>query len=317
MGTRRSKHNKGRKPFYKEINRETVRLYSTFPETARIDHRGLRCTYCKRPLERVNARSRVAATRDHVTPASQGGTEVVPCCIECNKTKGTMSPEQWANFMEINPNWWHRSKQQARPQETKVEPALVEQVKQYLAKRKAEAARVQDVRLFDAPKGEEFRLIKSDVFAPFAEAELVRSSDRDAVLQLYVERKISAGQLHAARKWQVWKEQGSIQPNMTIDWSQSLKRAPYQHRGDLTGSQWGALRRRQEFLTFAGPSCAALLDFCLEADRSRAELMSALKIDGDRLEAVFNELLTKLCECFGMAAHERYRNQIRRWRAAA
>lgn len=250
MGTRRSKHNKGRKPLYKHFERETVRHWESGDQ--------------KREREKV-----------------------VP--IVRNRGWAIKAPE----------------------------PGLAADVARYMEKRRAEAARNKAVRAFAKPDGEKFHLIEGAAFEPFATAEMVRSSDRDVVLQLYIERKISAGQLHAARKWQAWKEQGSIQPNMTIDWSQSMNRSPYQRRGDLTDGQWSAMQRRREFLEYKGAASAAFFDFCLDADRSRSELLALLKINGERLEQIFDDLLTKLCECFGMASNERYRNQIRRWRAAS
>lgn len=65
-----------------------------------------RCTYCRRVMEPPSSKSRVAATRDHITPQSNGGTITVPCCRQCNGMKGNMSPQAWARFMARNPEWW-------------------------------------------------------------------------------------------------------------------------------------------------------------------------------------------------------------------
>lgn len=70
--------------------------------------RGQTCAYCHRRLEARGARSRAAATRDHVIPQANGGTVTVWCCRQCNILKADRSPEAWAEFMTRNPEWWKR-----------------------------------------------------------------------------------------------------------------------------------------------------------------------------------------------------------------
>lgn len=58
------------------------------------------CYYCGVDL------TEETATRDHVIPKSQGGTDasenVVPCCLKCNREKADMSIGE---FMEGS-EWW-------------------------------------------------------------------------------------------------------------------------------------------------------------------------------------------------------------------
>lgn len=67
---------------------------------------GEKCTYCKRVMESVLSRSRIAATRDHTVPRSKGGKETVWSCRQCNSIKGDMDPDDWAAFMDSFPRWW-------------------------------------------------------------------------------------------------------------------------------------------------------------------------------------------------------------------
>lgn len=70
-----------------------------------------KCFYCQRSFlpggphasQATQGRQR---TRDHIVPASVGGTRTVPCCRACNSIKGDMSPQEWLQFRRENPNWW-------------------------------------------------------------------------------------------------------------------------------------------------------------------------------------------------------------------
>lgn len=253
MGTRRSKHNKGRKPLYKDFERETIRRWSYDEEKP---------------------------AREKIVPEKRNLS---------NARRPTPKPE------------------------------LADIVSQYLAKRQQDAARMEADKVFPERKREhEFRLIDGSVFNPHLAAdndELVRSSDRDVLLQLFIERKISTGQLYAGRRWQTDRERATIQPNMTIDWSQSTSKMPYQRRGDLTGVQSAAMARRRQFIESSGVACASFLDFCLDADRGRSELMGLLRVDGVELSKIFDDLLSKLCVCFGVRYQDRNRTHV--WRQTA
>lgn len=227
MGTRRSKHNKGRKPLYKEHRRHLIEDDKPAHEKARM------------------------------IP----GTRRV-------RREATATPE------------------------------LADVVAAYLEKRSVENARKFAGQVFPAPtKSPELRVINGDVFNPHLADDnpnLVQASESDVLLQLFVERKISGGQLHAGRRWQRIREQATIQPNACL-----LARAwggrPYQARGNISDAQVDAMTYRRDFLSYAGPAALAFLDFCLDADRGADELTRLFKIDRDQLAAIIDDLLSKLC----------------------
>lgn len=230
MGTRKSRHNKGRKPLYKEVGRETVR----------------RAFEDEKPAHE-EARLIPFARRAH--------------------------------------------------RETSAAPELADVVAVYLEKRRAENARKFDGQVFPAPKkSAEHRFIDGAEFNPHLaddNPDLVRASESDVLLQLFVERRISAGQLHAGRWWQRMREQATLQPNACF-----LARAwgkPYQVRGNISDSQVDAMAYRRDFRSYAGPAALAFLDFCLDADRGGEELTRLLNIGRDQLAAVIDDLLSKLC----------------------
>lgn len=70
--------------------------------------KGQRCCYCNRTLEATSSPSRVAATKDHVVPKSEGGVETVWACWQCNHIKANMPLVEWQRFMAENPGWWSR-----------------------------------------------------------------------------------------------------------------------------------------------------------------------------------------------------------------
>lgn len=55
--------------------------------------RVLRCFYCGSRLSRRNT------TIDHLIPLSKGGSDKprnkVDCCLDCNRDKGCLMPEEW------------------------------------------------------------------------------------------------------------------------------------------------------------------------------------------------------------------------------
>jgi hypothetical protein len=60
---------------------------------------GMRCYYCCVPLTLVPGGTGKIATKDHLLPVSRGGSDlidnIVPCCLECNDRKGTMSEHEF------------------------------------------------------------------------------------------------------------------------------------------------------------------------------------------------------------------------------
>jgi 5-methylcytosine-specific restriction endonuclease McrA len=66
---------------------------------------GMRCYYCLKPLTLVAEEIGEQATKDHLTPVSRGGSNlisnIVPACIDCNQRKGAMTePEFRKTFSE-------------------------------------------------------------------------------------------------------------------------------------------------------------------------------------------------------------------------
>lgn len=118
----------------------------------------------------------------------------------------------------------------------------------------------------------------------------------DVLLQLFSERKITLGHFHAGRRWQWDREAATIQPNTSIDWSQSSP-SPYQSE-EMSERQWGAIRRRRVFAEHSGLAAATMLDFLLEVDRSRSDLMKLTGLPAVQIECALEELLEKVCECF-------------------
>lgn len=235
MGTRKSKHNKGRKPLYKHFERDTVRTFQSEPEMMRT---------------------------------------------------------------RIIPDMRHRRTYQ--PENTDKVVALTAEVQRYIARRREIEARQESVKEFPKPSGEQFHLIDGSMFLPYfsdGRHDVVRPSERDVLLQLFVERKISAGQMHAGRRWQADKEWATLQPSRTIDWSASTR--PYQARGTVTGSQWGAMKRRRSFIDAEGIAVATFLDFCLEPDRGLADVVRRTGAAVVILECAIDDLLTRLCRHFG------------------
>lgn len=64
------------------------------------------CVYCRRELTGPRSRCGTALTKDHVMPASVGGTRRVWCCRQCNSLKGDIHPGVWRWFTEEHPRWW-------------------------------------------------------------------------------------------------------------------------------------------------------------------------------------------------------------------
>jgi len=177
------------------------------------------------------------------------------------------------------------------------EPELEEVVKRYLAQKanadtepsalerhNAEIVHAPERVMLDAPIGAN----DSRQLAP---------RKHDILLQLFSERKISLGHFHAGRRWQWDREASTIQPVVTIDWSMSSPN-PYQLDGEMTERQWEAMRRRKQFVAFAGLAAATMLDFMLEVDRGRADLIELTKMPAVQIECAIEELLEKVCECF-------------------
>lgn len=75
--------------------------------TTDVPGNGEPCSYCKREMI---AWTDLHPTKDHVIPASRGGTETVMCCYQCNQMKADAMPDEWTAFMRENAMWWLRGK---------------------------------------------------------------------------------------------------------------------------------------------------------------------------------------------------------------
>jgi hypothetical protein len=60
---------------------------------------GMRCWYCYKPLLIAAEDRDEQATKDHLTPLSRGGhdliSNIVPACFDCNQRKGTMTEQEF------------------------------------------------------------------------------------------------------------------------------------------------------------------------------------------------------------------------------
>lgn len=180
------------------------------------------------------------------------------------------------------------------------EPELEDVVKRFLAKRDLAIKQETQPTAVDRLNAEYLHAPERvRLEAPLGMNDVQQTAPRnhDILLQLFSERKISLGHFHAGRRWQWDREAATVQPVTSIDWSQSSPN-PYQLDGELTERQWAAIRNRKRFITHAGLTACTMLDFCLEVDRGRSELMQLTKLPAVRIECVVEELLDKVCECF-------------------
>jgi 5-methylcytosine-specific restriction endonuclease McrA len=64
-----------------------------------------KCYYCESKLNN-SKHGKLRKTRDHVIPKSKGGTgagNYVPCCDQCNLSKGSKSLYEWECFLLTAP----------------------------------------------------------------------------------------------------------------------------------------------------------------------------------------------------------------------
>lgn len=83
---------------------KTVRSYAEPLLTAIVAKPGeLTCIYCHETLTLVNV------SFDHLLPISRGGDLWVPnlavCCYTCNKTKGSLTEEEYCQLLEMMIPW--------------------------------------------------------------------------------------------------------------------------------------------------------------------------------------------------------------------
>lgn len=245
MGTRKSKHNKGRKPFYKDYDRTKLADICPISNTA-------------------------------------SGNDIanVSCySIISNYHGASTKPSMHDNWIISRPN-----------------PELSAIVKTYLAKKQEEQRRHDALQTFPDVRRDPERVLLRDYEPPIAER--VETSRRDVLMEMFVERKITPGQMHAGRRWQADRERATLQPSRTIDWSLG-RLAGYQVRGGLSPQQWNAMKRRRDFIKAEGLAAATMLDFLLDNDQGRSAIVRLMKIPPVRIEQMLDDLLTRLCEYFG------------------
>lgn len=253
MGTRRSRHNKGVKPLYKNIDRDSAR-FATWGILGE-------------------------------KPEREKPEPVIPRHVVAPRVSVDLE-ESVKRFLE------ERAKAKAPIIQT--------------AARERRAAEFVNVSAFLSPAKEQ------------EESSLTVSQD-DILLQMFMERRLSGRQFRAGRIWQYDFEAATIQPNLSIDWSESVKGMHYQRCGDVTERQYNAMGRRRAFIEEAGSSVAAFLDFALGADRGRSHLLKLLAVDGDGLHAAVDSGLKTLCVHLGFDVRPDTDDQIRirAWRKAA
>ncbi len=70
----------------------------------------MNCRYCQRTLIDPKTdkfkRSNLSATWDHVQPKSRGGRKTVRACLQCNRLKGDLDPNDWKRFTASNARYW-------------------------------------------------------------------------------------------------------------------------------------------------------------------------------------------------------------------
>lgn len=64
---------------------------------------GGKCYYCKRQCLERGSEETLRPTRDHYLPKIRGGgkgTNIVLCCVACNRLKSDMTGDEFKHFME-------------------------------------------------------------------------------------------------------------------------------------------------------------------------------------------------------------------------
>lgn len=253
MGTRRAKHNMGRKPLYKDFDRPDRLRWSD--ETASIE--------CEKqvPLKRGLGLLKIATA-----------------------------------------------------------PDLIPLVEKYLASRKVEP--VGDPERRSAAKEFPDRLIYSGG-ETILNDHLIGVSDRDFLLQLYVEKKIHHTDFLAGRLWQHYAESAALQPDISIDPGLDIRDGKYwQRSGDITEKQHTAMMTRAIAERTTGRAGREFLDRILQPDVGRAALIRGGRAHYERCFKTLKALLVGLAIFFRLStgvneAHGRWqkgRNDLRDYR---
>ena len=97
------------------------------------------CCYCKRELTPPIPERSTSLTRDHTVPMADGGVRWVPCCLACNRLKGSIALSDWFWFIRRHPRWWKTFRTNAEVSAT---------IREH---RFAEAVRRQQTQIIDPP----------------------------------------------------------------------------------------------------------------------------------------------------------------------
>lgn len=135
-----------------------------------------------------------------------------------------------------------------------------------------------------------------------AKCEIVGVSERDILLQLYVEKKISRVEMEAGRLWQRYMTEATIQPCVSFDPATPVSQARlWQPDGDLTDRQYTAIRHRRIIEQAIGRGPRSLLDALLEPDVGRSAIIRTYGLASRQLVERLRYFLKEIAVCFGMS----------------
>jgi hypothetical protein len=141
-------------------------------------------------------------------------------------------------------------------------------------------------------------------------------SPNDILAQLFFDKSISAWQASAGRRWQRAMQDATLQPSACVEWSEPVSRSfHYQPRGEVSESQWSAMKFRASVGRYAGMFLVRALDYCLDFDVGVSGLRAKLKKSNRQVAALVGDMLTKLCECIAALEERSAPAQATFWRS--
>lgn len=326
MGTRRSRHNKGRKPEYKDFRQNLVEEPSPFFERAEFDEDDGLPEYDPDP-------ETILPSRGHMKPRDVS-VAVAAEVAEFIKKRGEIPVEvseyqakldafnreildRPDRFIATSEQWSTRhisgGKLGSEISRLGVSAALPSPVvKNFLMKVPAapNSALVAQVEQFLSQRRTAVAPIHDDETNQFAElpawarptSEPTRPSGtispNDIIAQLFFDKTITGWQASAGRRWQRYMQEGTIQPSTCVDWSEPVSRSfGYQPRGEVTERQWTAMKFRASIGRRGGRTLVGQLDFALDFDVGISGLRTKLRLGNRQCACFVRELLNKLCDC--------------------
>lgn len=308
MGTRRSRHNKGRKPLYKEhrdnlVNDDALVASINLLQRAQTradlyDAFNGKCHYCGAQTDLSPKQTRRQATIDHFIPLAKDGLDersnMVLACFECNHEKGDISAE---NFVVPIPRVRVKPTKLATPENI----VLIREVEEFLSRRKS----MRDANIEERSKVNQLNAITLErpelvkMFVPdLSEARSGAVSPHDIVAQLFFDKAISANGARAARIWQRYMHEAMLQPSHCVDWSAPISRSfGYQERGTVSERQFTAMKFRNAISKAGGRELVSSLDIALDFDIGRQELRERFKLSHRQVSTAVAALLERLCIC--------------------